>query len=155
LLRRLARGGAGEVFATCDESTGRTVALKRMLASSVRNPTRKLSFMREYHLLAELRHPRIIEVYAYGLHAGVPYYTMELLDGKDLAELAPLPYKLSCRYLRDVASSLALLHARRLLHRDLSPRNVRCTAADHCKRGRLVCAAFWRLSAHPASALGW
>ena len=36
-------------------------------------------------------------------------------------------------YLRDVATSLALLHARRLLHRDLSPRNVRATRDGRCK----------------------
>ena len=53
---------------------------------------------------------------------------MELLDGQDLRELAPLPWREACALLRDVASSLALLHARRLLHRDVSPRNVRCTA---------------------------
>ncbi len=54
---------------------------------------------------------------------GDKFYTMELLDGRDLRELAPLHYVEACRYLRDVASSLALLHARRLLHRDLSPRH--------------------------------
>ncbi|HET8933435.1 MAG TPA: serine/threonine-protein kinase [Polyangiales bacterium] len=89
--------------------------------------------MREYHALSELRHPRIIEVYDYGVDAGVPYYTMELLDGEDLAKVSPLPYRDACRYLRDVASSLALLHARRLLHRDVSPRNGRRTSDGRCK----------------------
>ena len=58
---------------------------------------------------------------------------MELLDGQDLRDLSPLPYREACLYLRDVASSLALLHARRLLHRDVSPRNVRRTSDGHCK----------------------
>jgi tetratricopeptide (TPR) repeat protein len=89
--------------------------------------------MREYHALSELRHPRIIDVYDYGVERDVPYYTMELLDGADLHELAPLPYREACMLLRDVASSLALLHARRLLHRDVSPRNVRRTSDNHCK----------------------
>ena len=53
----------------------------------------------------------------------LPFYTMELLDGEDLRDLSPVPYREACAYLRDVASSLALLHARRLLHRDISPRN--------------------------------
>ena len=35
--------------------------------------------------------------------------------------------------LRDIATSLALLHARRLIHRDLSPSNIRMTADGHCK----------------------
>jgi len=118
----------GEVYAAHDRSTGRTVALKRLLAS-----TQVVHFMREYHALSALRHPRIIEVYDYGVDRAVPYYTMELLDGQDLRDLSPLPYREACLYLRDVASSLALLHARRLLHRDVSPRNVRRTSDNHCK----------------------
>lgn len=133
LRRLLARGGMGEVFAAVDESTGREVALKRLLAEVRGQRGVVANFMREYHVLAELRHPRIIEVYEYGVDGEVPYYTMELLDGHDLRDLAPLPFAEACLYLRDVASSLALLHARRLLHRDVSPRNVRRTTDGRCK----------------------
>ena len=62
-----------------------------------------------------------------------PYYTMELLAGRDMRKVAPLPYRQACLYLRDVATSLALLHARRFLHRDLSPANVRMTDDGRCK----------------------
>src|SRR5258708_30505932 len=58
---------------------------------------------------------------------------MELLEGQDMRKAAPLPYREACRHLRDVATSLALLHARRLLHRDLSPGNVRMTTDGRCK----------------------
>ncbi len=133
VTKRLAHGAVGEVYAATDESTGRVVAVKRMLPKVLGNASARTYFTREYHALAELRHPRIIEVYDYGIDAGVPYYTMELLDGQDLGALAPLPVKAACFYLRDVASSLALLHARRLLHRDVSPRNVRKTGDGHCK----------------------
>jgi tetratricopeptide (TPR) repeat protein len=133
LTRMLARGGMGEVFSAIDQSTGRPVALKRLHASARTQRGVVVHFMREYHALSELRHPRIIEVYDYGVDHDVPYYTMELLDGQDLRDLSPLPYREACLYLRDVASSLALLHARRLLHRDVSPRNVRRTSDGHCK----------------------
>jgi serine/threonine-protein kinase len=130
--QRLGRGGMGAVYRVLDQSTGRRVALKRLgRDGDLRKRTRM--FEREYHTLAGLRHPRIIEVYDYGRDAEGPFYTMELLDGRDLRELAPLPYRQACRYLRDVAASLALLHARRLLHRDLSPRNVRITSDDRAK----------------------
>ena len=43
-------------------------------------------FEREYHTLAQLAHPRIIEVYDYGIDDAGPYYTMELLDGGDLRD---------------------------------------------------------------------
>ncbi|MET0385209.1 MAG: protein kinase [Polyangiales bacterium] len=133
LTRRLGRGGMGEVFSARDRSTGKVVALKRLLESAVSQRAPVAHFMREFHALSELRHPRIIEVYEYGVDRNVPYYTMELLDGQDLRDLSPLPYRDACLYLRDVASSLALLHARRLLHRDVSPRNVRRTSEGHCK----------------------
>jgi tetratricopeptide (TPR) repeat protein len=129
--RELARGGMGAVYAAFDESTGRRVALKRPNAD--RRAQMGLLFEREYHVLSGLRHPRIIEVYEYGVDAEGPYYTMELLEGADLRELAPADVPTACRYLRDVASSLALLHARRLLHRDVTPRNVRSTADGRCK----------------------
>ncbi|HEX7480594.1 MAG TPA: protein kinase [Polyangiales bacterium] len=127
----LAHGGMGEVLEVFDTRTQRRVALKRMLNAT---DTRLRSmFEREYHTLVALRHPRIIEAYEYGVDNGQPYYTMELLDGQDLRQLTNVPYRTACRYLRDIASSLALLHARRLLHRDLSPRNVRVTSDDRCK----------------------
>jgi tetratricopeptide (TPR) repeat protein len=119
------------VFSAVDESTGRRVALKRL----TKNDSRRMAtlFEREFYVLSSLEHPRIIEVYDYGVDADGPYYTMELLEGSDLRELSPLAPALACRYLRDVASSLALLHARRLLHRDVSPRNVRTLPDGGCK----------------------
>jgi tetratricopeptide (TPR) repeat protein len=133
LTRLIARGGMGEVFAAYDRSKERPVALKRLLARSQSQRGPVAHFMREYYALSALKHPRIIEVYEYGVDRDVPFYTMELLDGQDLRDLSPLPYREACLYLRDVASSLALLHARRLLHRDVSPRNVRRTSDGHCK----------------------
>src|SRR5262249_5755425 len=75
----------------------------------------------------------VIEVYDYGLDAAGPYYTMELLDGGDLREQSPLPWQRACALVYDVCSSLALLHSRRLMHRDISPRNIRCTRDGKAK----------------------
>ncbi len=133
LEKPLAEGGMGTVYRAFDLSRQKPVAFKRIRERLRARPVITALFQREYHTLAQLRHPRIIEVFEYGVDAEGPYYTMELLDGEDLHALSPLPYKRACLYLRDVASSLALLHTRRLLHRDLSPRNVRLTGDGHCK----------------------
>jgi tetratricopeptide (TPR) repeat protein len=133
ILRELARGGVGAVYEALDESTGRKVALKRLLASVADKPRLALLFEAEYDTLTRLKHPHIVEVLDYGIDKNGPYFTMQLLDGQDLSELEPIPYREACGYLRDVASSLALLHTRQRLHRDLSPRNVRLTSDGRCR----------------------
>ena len=110
------------VWRVLDEVTGQSLALKRL--SRAANANHVALFEREYHTLASLRHPCLVEVYEYGSDARGPFYTMELLDGSDVSKLAPMPWADVCRILRDVASGLALLHARRLLHRDVSARNA-------------------------------
>ncbi len=123
----------GEVWRTHDLATDRSVALKRFALGPEKQDD-QLRFRREFHTLARLRHPRIVEVYDYGVdHKNRAFYTMELLDGKDFSELAPLPWRRASGLLRDVASALAFLHARQLLHRDVAPRNVRCTEDGRAK----------------------
>jgi serine/threonine-protein kinase len=129
----LASGGMGVVYRVRERSSGEARALKRLKPEAAVDRALVEAFEREYQVLAGLNHPRIIQVFDYGVDAAGPYYTMELLDGNDLRKAAPLPFRQACRCLRDVATSLALLHARRLLHRDLSPRNVRMTVDGRCK----------------------
>jgi tetratricopeptide (TPR) repeat protein/tRNA A-37 threonylcarbamoyl transferase component Bud32 len=113
-----------------DTETGRYVALKRLRASGTGSNRERIVrlFEREYLTLAQLAHPRVVEVYDYGHDSEGPYYTMELLDGGDLHGLAPVAWQKACLLARDVCSALALLHSRRMVYRDLSPRNVRCTS---------------------------
>jgi hypothetical protein len=135
LIGEIGAGGMGSVYRARDPGTGGVVALKQLSGKNAGDKRAMLEalFEREYHTLVRLKHPRIIEVYDYGVAERGPYYTMELLDGADLQQLAPLPYRDACRHLRDVASSLALIHGHRLLHRDVSPRNVRLTADGRAK----------------------
>jgi hypothetical protein len=130
LIERIAQGGMGEVFVARELATSRRIALKRLLPSAHK---RQALFRAEYHVLARLKHPFIIEVYEFGFDRDCPYYTMELLDGHDLRESPQVSVELGCRILRDVACSLAMLHGQRLLHRDVSPRNVRRTSSGVCK----------------------
>jgi len=130
---QLASGGMGVVYRVHDRVTGEARALKRIQPDVAGEPLHAAAFEREYQVLAGLDHPRIIRVFDYGIDEIGPFYTMELLEGDDMRSAAPLPYRMACLYLRDVATSLALLHARRLIHRDLSPSNVRMTPDGHCK----------------------
>lgn len=120
--RRIGRGGMGEVYAVFDRATHRRVALKRLREQA--GPIAAAMFEREYQTLAQLRHPNIVEVYEYVVDEHGAFYTMELLEGCDLANQAPMAWRDVCTCLRDAASVLGVLHARRLVHRDLSPGNL-------------------------------
>jgi serine/threonine-protein kinase len=130
LLGTLGGGGMAIVHEVLDRATGRRVAQKRLRPqeSEQRMQRTRELFEREFHTLAQLAHPRVVEVYDYGVDERGPYYTMELLDGGDLERLVPGPYRRVCAIARDVCSALSLLHSRRIVHRDVSPRNVRCTS---------------------------
>jgi len=123
------------VYRVHDLGTGRELALKQLAASASQRvaPQAAALFEREYFALAQLAHPRVIAVHDYGLDANGRYYTMELLDGGDLKHLSPMPAPRACQLMLEVCSSLALLHSRRLVHRDVTPRNVRCTRDGHAK----------------------
>ncbi len=131
---QLAAGGMGAIYRAYDTFARREVAYKRLKVwNEGARPRMTALFEREYNALRQLKHPNIVEVYDYGIDAEGPFYTMELLLGRDLAELAPLPVSEACRILRDVASALALVHARRLVHRDVTPSNVRLTPEGRAK----------------------
>jgi Protein kinase domain/AAA ATPase domain len=125
-----------DVYEAVHLGTDRKVALKLLRRSDdprLRTQTLQL-FEREFMTLAQVSHPRIVAAHDFGIdpeHG--PFYAMELLDGGDLHERAPVPFREACSIGRDIGSALAFLHSRRLLYRDLSPRNVRCTASGAAK----------------------
>ncbi len=127
--RLVGSGGAAEVYAVFDPVTGAHLALKRLSVSASSAGVAEVMLAREYNALAQLSHPLIIRAYDYGKDGGVPYYTMELLSGENLRGLAPLEWRDACHVLRDVASALGIIHSRRLVHRDVTTRNV-CRVAD-------------------------
>jgi hypothetical protein len=135
VVRALGAGGMATVYEVLDTATERRLALKRLHEqgdAAKRQRTVEL-FEREFHTLSQLAHPRVVEAYDYGVDEGGPYYTMELLEGGELSQLAPLPWKQACELARDVCSALSLVHSRRLVYRDLNPRNVHCTRDGRAK----------------------
>ena len=127
---RIGRGATSDVYAVLDEQSDQALALKylRPLSDRAFDATRTMQLEREYFTLCELAHPSIIAVHDYsaGEHT---FYTMELLDGRDMSQLGVQPWRQASAILRDIASSLAIVHSRRLLHRDISARNV-CRTSD-------------------------
>jgi serine/threonine-protein kinase len=93
VLGELGRGGMAVVYRVRDSARNLDLALKQLTvpAGSAQYADVCSLFEREYYTLAELSHPSVIEVYDFGLDDAGPYYTMELLDGGDLTELAHFP----------------------------------------------------------------
>lgn len=136
LLEVLGRGGAAIVYRALDEAHGRQVALKRFSPGPTQAESRLYAlglFEHEFHVLSQLSHPRVVEVYDYLRDGNSALYTMELLDGGDLGSLSPLGWRRACAILCDVCSALCLIHSRRLVHRDVTSTNIRCTENDQAK----------------------
>ena len=87
LQGELGRGGMGVVYLAYDPRLGRRVALKALGPRLVISDRARARFEREIRAVAALHHPRIVPVYEVGEEASVPYYTMELIEGRTLAQV--------------------------------------------------------------------
>ncbi len=132
VLDTLGEGGGGKVLLVEDLMRGRRLAMK-LLAESLRDPDGILRFKQEFRLMAQLRHPRLVEVFDYGTSdSGIPFYTMELIEGEDLpaGPLSSLDLK---AILVQLAEVLGFIHSRGYVHADVGPANVRRLADGSLK----------------------
>ncbi|MCC6492056.1 MAG: protein kinase [Pirellulales bacterium] len=83
LVRELGRGGMGVVYEAVQLSLGRRVALKVLPGTSDSDARSRARFRNESDILAQLRHPHIVNVFVVGEEGGACYYAMELIDGGD------------------------------------------------------------------------
>jgi serine/threonine protein kinase len=126
----LGQGGMGTVWRATQLGTGRQVALKVVGTADPACPAwidLRRQFEHEVRLAASLEHPNIARVYDGGLHEGVCFYAMELVEGDHLdrhARRRALSRRQVVRLLRAVCDAVAYAHARNVVHRDLKPANI-------------------------------
>lgn len=138
VLERLAQGGMGAVFLAEQLAVSRKVVIK-LLHPERTDASALTRFEREAHLVAQLNHPNIINVYTFGRDPSVGHYlAMELIEGVTLTQVlrqAPLPLSRVLELTRQILSGLAEAHAQGLIHRDLKPDNLMVrTLADGTER---------------------
>jgi serine/threonine protein kinase len=127
VVRRLGRGGMGEVYLARDTRLGRKVALKLIRSEVLGSPEAVDRFLQEARTTALFNHPHIVTVYAAGTLAGRPYLALEFLEGQTLADLQRerrAGVWESLRIALDIAEALCEAHRHQVLHRDLKPSNV-------------------------------
>jgi Tol biopolymer transport system component len=127
IVRALGSGGMGEVYAAEDTKLHRIVALKILPAATASDPERLARFQREAQAIAALNHPNVVTIYSVEEAAGTHFLTMELVEGKTLAELIPPHGFMLAEFLKitvPLTDAVSAAHAQGVVHRDLKPSNV-------------------------------
>ena len=87
VLATLGEGGMGVVYLARQPSLDRKVALKLVRPEHLLFPGARERFQREVSVVARLAHPGVVPIYSVGEAQGVPYFSMEAVEGATLAEV--------------------------------------------------------------------
>lgn len=131
LAERLGEGGGGQVYRATNAS-GQSFALKLLgTAADLEPEAARARFKREVEILRQLDHPALATLVDHGVDDELgPYLVMPLIPGQTLraaiagAKLCP---EAAVLLIEPIASAVAALHDRSLIHRDLKPDNVMIT----------------------------
>ncbi len=137
IIGLLGRGGMGEVYRATDLALGQSVALKFLPEEAAQNQRLLERFHGEVRVARQVSHPNVCRVYDIGQAEGMPFISMEYVDGEDLASLllriGRLPADKALETARKLCAGLAAAHDRGIIHRDLKPQNIMMN-----KRGEVV-----------------
>jgi tRNA A-37 threonylcarbamoyl transferase component Bud32 len=122
----LGRGGMGVVYRARQAKLNRTVALKMLTGHF--GPDELKRFLAESQTAAGLHHTNIVHIYEIGENEGVPFFSMEFVEGGSLADRlrkkGPPPVREAAALMMTVARALHFAHQNSVVHRDMKPGNV-------------------------------
>jgi serine/threonine-protein kinase len=134
----LGTGGQGVVLRARDEQLARDVAIKLVKPELVSDRHTRNQFLREARAMARVRHPNVVEIYAFGERNGAPYFVMEFVPGIDLfhwlreGNRRPLPVDDTLNIVEQVCRGVDAMHAGGAIHHDLKPSNILIGPAFRC-----------------------
>lgn len=141
ILRRLGKGGMGEVFLAEDtKQHGRKVALKVLPDELTRSEHRLRRFKQEARAVLALNHPNILTVFEIGESSDSYYLATEYIEGETLRQCLwrePLRVDEALGVAIQVAMALEAAHAAGIVHRDIKPENI-MLRQDRFVRDRFV-----------------
>jgi serine/threonine-protein kinase len=136
LLARLGDGGMASVYVTSvgDGPLARLAAVKLLRAGAPDHDYRN-RFLDEARVVVRLHHNNIVDVREAGEAGGQLYIAMELIEGRDLADIwdrcaevgRAFPLPIGVYLIREILRGLHYAHTfpgLALVHRDVSPSNV-------------------------------
>jgi eukaryotic-like serine/threonine-protein kinase len=131
ILEELGRGGMGVVYKARQTNLGRLVALKMVLAGAHAGPGVLARLQKEAQAVASLKHPDIVQIHDVGQAGGLPYLSLEFIDGGSLAEqMDGRPQNITqvAWTIHTLARAIHAAHLQGIVHRDLKPANILLTA---------------------------
>lgn len=127
LLEEMGRGGQGIVYRARQKSLNRTVALKIVGLGQWATKRHVKRFHLEAEAAASLDHPCIVPIYEIGERDGSCYFSMKLVEGGPLDEVArreQMSPRRAAEVIARLARTLHYAHERGVLHRDIKPGNI-------------------------------
>jgi serine/threonine protein kinase len=127
ILGKLGEAGQGQIWRALQLSTNRHVALKVPRPGLITSDKALVRFEREVELAAALQHPNIACIHDSGIHQGIYYYAMDLIEGMHLDEYAKrhnLTIRQILELMRIICQAVQYAHQNGVIHRDLKPSNI-------------------------------
>ena len=127
VVEKIKTGSVGTVWKVADASN-KVFALKLISEVNAKRSHKVKEFKKEAKLGRELDHRNIIKVHEYGENEGRPYFVMDFFLSENLKYcIWHRPERINKHefyILRQIAESLAYLHAQGIIHKDLKPENI-------------------------------